>query len=71
LPHISKYDLFLKANGTKLAHFSSCAGQIKRGTYALNIRADRHLYGHLNPRSWFLCIICWFLCGGRCLTVEN
>ena len=37
---------------------------------SLNFRADRHLYGHLNLRSWFLYRICWFLCGG-CLTVKN
>ena len=28
----------------------------------LNIMADRHLYGHLNPGSWFLlCRICWLV----------
>ena len=32
----------------------------------LNIMADRYLYGHLNPRPWFLSIICWLDCGDRC-----
>ena len=30
-----------------MAHFLSCAGQITGVTYPLNIRADRHIYGHL------------------------
>jgi len=25
--------------------------------------ADRHLYGHLNPLSGFLCRKCWLGCG--------
>ena len=29
----------------------------------LNIMADRHLYGHLNPWLLFLCIICCLVCG--------
>ena len=28
------------------------------------IGPDRHLYGHLNSRSGFLCRICWLVCGG-------
>jgi len=41
-----------------------CTDLIKCYWIVLNIRADRHLYGHLNPRSGFLCRKCWLGCGG-------
>ena len=38
---------FVKLNGTKLAQNFPRAVQIREVTYAMNLRADRHLYGHL------------------------
>jgi len=41
-----------------------CTDLIKCYQIVLNIRADRHLYGHLNHHSGFLCRKCWLGCGG-------
>jgi len=38
--------------------------------FIANYTAYRHLYGHLNSHSGFLCRKCWLDRGG-CLTVKN
>ena len=48
----------------------SCGPQNWCYWIVLNIRADKHLYGHLNPCSGLLCRKCWLGCGGSDLWRE-